>query len=380
MAVVVLVGNLAPSTEITFPRSSLPPLDHLRSSSSGKSRLYHLQDSTFIWARREPCTATSASTSTWAGTSSAIFLASISKGSISRGCCFRDGENRPLAAAWMWCRSRRSRPVAANFAGGAGGVGGGGESDEEDEGKDWEDKLRGRLKELEEMKELERRAEELRSRMMSEEGGEDGETEEEKRERVRKELEKLEQLAKEQTERRETAKLMFDLGQKAYGKGMYARAIEFLEGALTIIPRPTLLGGEVQIWLAMAYEANNRHRDCIDLYKQLEQTHPSVSIRRQAAELRYILQAPKLKISKEEMVTIPLIGSSYDRYAGTWTDKNKDQEKRKKVATANQSSSSTNYWGDFIEWRPPADWEKSRAFWLAVTLLLALVGLALLQN
>ena len=52
-------------------------------------------------------------------------------------------------------------------------------------------------------------------------------------------------MAKEQAERRATAQLMFELGQKAYGKGMYGRAIEFLEGALTIIPRPTLLGGEV---------------------------------------------------------------------------------------------------------------------------------------
>lgn len=38
---------------------------------------------------------------------------------------------------------------------------------------------------------------------------------------------------------------MFELGQKAYGKGMYSKAIEFLEAALTIIPRPTLFGGEV---------------------------------------------------------------------------------------------------------------------------------------
>lgn len=53
------------------------------------------------------------------------------------------------------------------------------------------------------------------------------------------------QLAKEQAERRKTAQLMFELGQKAYGRGMYGRAIEFLEAALTIIPRPTLLGGEV---------------------------------------------------------------------------------------------------------------------------------------
>ncbi|KAJ1396702.1 Tetratricopeptide-like helical domain superfamily [Sesbania bispinosa] len=176
-------------------------------------------------------------------------------------------------------------------------------------GDDWEEKLRMKVREFEERRELEKKAEELQSR---DGAGEDGteETEEEKRLRVRKELEKV---AKEQAERRATAQLMFDLGQKAYGRGMYGRAIEFLEGALTIIPRSTLFGGEIQIWLAMAYEANNRHKDCIALYQQLEKTHPSISIRRQAAELRYILQAPKLKITQEEMVTIPLIGSSYDR-------------------------------------------------------------------
>uniref|UniRef100_A0A2P2IVN6 Uncharacterized protein LOC103403069 n=1 Tax=Rhizophora mucronata TaxID=61149 RepID=A0A2P2IVN6_RHIMU len=176
---------------------------------------------------------------------------------------------------------------------------------------DWEKAMRKRVKESEEMRELERKAEELQSRAEEEsEGEESEESEEEKRKRVRKELEKV---AKEQAERRATAELMFELGQKAYGKGMYGRAIEFLEGALTIIPRPTLFGGEIQIWLAMAYEANNRHKDCIALYQQLEKNHPIVSIRRQAAELRYILQAPKLKITQEEMVTIPLIGSSYDR-------------------------------------------------------------------
>lgn len=53
------------------------------------------------------------------------------------------------------------------------------------------------------------------------------------------------QLAIEQAERRKTAKLMYELGQKMYGKGMYGRAIEFFEGALTIIPKATLFGGEV---------------------------------------------------------------------------------------------------------------------------------------
>lgn len=68
----------------------------------------------------------------------------------------------------------------------------------------------------------------------------------------------------------------------------------------------------------MAYDANNRHRDCIAVYQQLEKQHPCISIRRQASELRYILEAPKLKISKDEIVTIPLIGSSYDRFVFLW--------------------------------------------------------------
>ncbi|GKD77839.1 tetratricopeptide-like helical domain containing protein, partial [Tanacetum coccineum] len=158
---------------------------------------------------------------------------------------------------------------------------------------EWEKEMRIRVKEIEDSRELEKKAEEY-LQSGGDDGGEDEEeeeTEEEKRMRVRRELEKV---AKEQAERRKMAQLMFDLGQRAYGKGMYGRSIEYLEGALTIIPRPTLFGGEIQIWLAMAYEANNRHKDCIDLYRKLESSHPSLSIRRQAKDLRYILQAPKL--------------------------------------------------------------------------------------
>ncbi|XP_076943442.1 uncharacterized protein LOC143613679 [Bidens hawaiensis] len=246
---------------------------------------------------------------------------------------------------------------------------------------EWENEMRMRVKEIEDMRELEKKAEELQSRGEEEEedegesGGDGEETEEEKRERVRRELEKV---AKEQAERRKMAQLMFDMGQRAYGKGMYGRSIEYLEGALTIIPRPTLFGGEIQIWLAMAYEANNRHKDCIDLYRKLETSHPIIGIRRQAKDLRYILQAPKLKISQEEMVTIPLIGSSYDSYAGTWSDKNKDKDDKINRSTTNQMPSGRDYLGDFLVWRPPGDLANNQAFWAALVLWVALVGAALL--
>ncbi|GKV14577.1 hypothetical protein SLEP1_g25431 [Rubroshorea leprosula] len=266
---------------------------------------------------------------------------------------------------------------------------GNGNGFEEEEARyDWEKEMRKRLKEIEEKEELETKAEELLKKAEAEEGEGDGKelTEEQKMLRVRKELEKA---AQEQAERRATAKLMFELGQKAYGKGMYRRSIEFLEGALTIIPRPSLFGGEIQIWLAMAYEANNRHADCIELYLQLEEMHPNVSIRRQAADLRYIYQAPKIKITQEEMVTIPTITSydSYDGYGTVWIDKDKykykNWYKRRNGSTANQPPPSRDFLGelfDFLMWRPPVGLERNRAFWFALTLWFGLVGAALLQQ
>ncbi|XWS69068.1 hypothetical protein CRYUN_Cryun04dG0147900 [Craigia yunnanensis] len=303
-----------------------------------------------------------------------FFLASLSNKSQLE---YWDGENRSHRVV---ARGKANSKVkAVDFDAGSSddeGNGNGNGFEEEEEEYDWEKEMRKRVKEIEEMRELEKKAEELQSKAEAEESEGEGreEKEEEKRMRVRKELEKV---AKEQAERRETAQLMFELGQRAYGKGMYGRAIEFLEGALTIIPRPTLFGGEIQIWLAMAYEANNRHADCIALYQQLEKRHPSVSIRRQAAELRYILQAPKLKISQEEMVTIPLIGSNYDSYAATWSDKYKDKDQRRSGSTTNQLPSSRDFLGDFLVWRPPAGLEKNRVFWVALTLWFGLVGAAL---
>ncbi|CAH8360911.1 unnamed protein product [Eruca vesicaria subsp. sativa] len=286
-----------------------------------------------------------------------------------------DGEARIRRSLTRGKANSRANAVDYDEAGSSDDGGDGKEGDEEeDEGYDVEKDMKRRVKELQDMKELERKAEELQYKI-DEEGGDD-DSEEKKRMRVKRELEKV---AQEQAERRATAELMFELGQKAYGKGMYGRAIEFLEGALTIIPRPTLFGGEIQIWLAMAYEANNRHADCIDLYQQLEKRHPSPGIRRQASELRYILQAPKLKISQEEMVTIPMIGSSYDSYAVTWSDKERDRDRRMNDSTTNQlNSSEDDLLGKLLVWRPPVGMEKNKVFWLSLTLWFGLVGAALL--
>lgn len=69
---------------------------------------------------------------------------------------------------------------------------------------------------------------------------------------------------------------------------------------------------------------------------------------------------------------------SYGSYAGSWSDKYKDRDQnRGGLVTTNQLPSSRDYLADLLVWRPPKSWEKSRVFWLVLTLWVGLVGAAL---
>lgn len=47
-----------------------------------------------------------------------------------------------------------------------------------------------------------------------------------------------------------------------------------------------------------------RFDDCIQVYKMLENTHPEKRIRKLAEELRFIAQAPKLKVQSVRLTTM----------------------------------------------------------------------------
>ncbi|KAG6557380.1 hypothetical protein Mapa_001310 [Marchantia paleacea] len=227
------------------------------------------------------------------------------------------------------------------------------------------------MDEIEDMKELIAEAERLNKASQT-----DSATAEEREERARQAAAKLrEELAKrarEQAEQRKTAEKMYQLGQTAYARGMYDKSVELFEAALTNVQGTTNLGGEIQIWLAMAYDANNRHDDCIALYKRLEARHPNKQIKRQAADLRYILEAPKLKISREEMVSIPIIERDYDKTARTYSQKLRDRRRPKKKVPQEK-----DYLEDWLVWDPPR-WERNPYFWVALTVWLTLVGISLM--
>eukprot|EP00252_Welwitschia_mirabilis_P007837 TRINITY_DN19557_c0_g1_i1.p1 TRINITY_DN19557_c0_g1~~TRINITY_DN19557_c0_g1_i1.p1 ORF type:complete len:321 (+),score=62.05 TRINITY_DN19557_c0_g1_i1:145-1107(+) len=228
-----------------------------------------------------------------------------------------------------------------------------------------------RYKDLEDMRDLVKEAEKLQEEDAFAQTSNAEDIDEEKKKRLRYELAKR---AKEQAERRKTAGIMFLSGQRAYGKGMYRKSVELLENALQNVSESSLFGGEIQIWLAMAYDAQNRHSDCIALYESLEDNHPVPAIRKKAAELRYILDAPKLKITEAEMVTVPLLSPYYESSKDSWGQRYRKRMRR--YATSKGAEPTKDYYSDFWVWKRP-EWEKSPYFWVAVAMWLTLVGVAL---
>lgn len=69
---------------------------------------------------------------------------------------------------------------------------------------------------------------------------------------------------------------------------------------------------------------------------------------------------------------------SVHSYAVTWTDKDRDKERRMNESTTNQLNSSEDFLGKLLVWRPAVGMEKNRVFWLALTLWFGLVGAALI--
>jgi tetratricopeptide (TPR) repeat protein len=113
------------------------------------------------------------------------------------------------------------------------------------------------------------------------------------------------------TESIEIAKTRYQQGINAFEGGQYRQAVELLEIASAMLSRNTRLGGEVQIWLATAYEADGRVDDAIALCEQLKR-HPHAETSTQARRLQYIWKAPKLQRPKEWMTEIPDLGSISD--------------------------------------------------------------------
>lgn len=101
-----------------------------------------------------------------------------------------------------------------------------------------------------------------------------------------------------------TARHHYREGKAHVERGAYRQAIAQLQTAATLTPVQSPLGGEIRLWLAIAYEATQQQPLAIDLCRQLSQ-HPSVAVRKQGKQLLYILEAPSLTRHPEWCSQIP---------------------------------------------------------------------------
>ncbi|MGB3759774.1 MAG: tetratricopeptide repeat protein [Rivularia sp. (in: cyanobacteria)] len=110
----------------------------------------------------------------------------------------------------------------------------------------------------------------------------------------------------------EIARQRYRNGKAAFENGKYRQAVEELNRACALLERNSRLGGEVQIWLATAYEAAGRNQEAIELCELLKR-HPYPETSKDAKRLQYIFKAPKLERPKEWMTEIPDLGTLSDK-------------------------------------------------------------------
>lgn len=123
-----------------------------------------------------------------------------------------------------------------------------------------------------------------------------------------------------QDEKKALATEAFNLGQSAFERGRYRRAIAHFQTARTLTNPIGARGGEIQLWLVNAYIATGEQAEGLVLCRKLV-VHPDLETSRQSKRLLYILEAPELELKPEWVTQIPDLADLDDdqtrRYAQT---------------------------------------------------------------
>jgi tetratricopeptide (TPR) repeat protein len=96
----------------------------------------------------------------------------------------------------------------------------------------------------------------------------------------------------------------YQSGQIAFERGEYRQAVSYLLAALAQVQPNTRIGGEVQVWLATAFEATGQIQEAKALCQQLS-NHPNLDTRQASKRMLYIMQAPELTRHDEWLIKIP---------------------------------------------------------------------------
>ena len=113
---------------------------------------------------------------------------------------------------------------------------------------------------------------------------------------------KIDQLTN--AEKKAAAREQLAIGQSAFERGRYKKAIAHFQTALTFANPIGMRGGEIQLWLVNAYIAAGEEQAGLALCRKLIR-HPDLDTQRQSKRLLYILEAPELELKPEWTTKIP---------------------------------------------------------------------------
>ena len=96
----------------------------------------------------------------------------------------------------------------------------------------------------------------------------------------------------------------YQAGQIAFERGEYREAVTYFLAAIADVQPNTKIGGEIQLWLATAYEADGQIPEAKALCQKLS-NHPNLDTRQASKRMLYIMQAPELARRDEWSIKIP---------------------------------------------------------------------------
>ena len=101
---------------------------------------------------------------------------------------------------------------------------------------------------------------------------------------------------------------LYQEGISNFESGNYQQSIALLERARDLAILATVLGGDISIWLANAYDAAGKTEDAIAICRSLKK-HPVNKVRKSARYVLGILTAPPLSKLEGVVSEVPILRS-----------------------------------------------------------------------
>jgi tetratricopeptide (TPR) repeat protein len=112
----------------------------------------------------------------------------------------------------------------------------------------------------------------------------------------------------------ETVRDPLSYGVAAMRRGSYSAAVTAFEEAVAQAGGETSSkGGQTCVWLAQALYAQGDVKVAVAMLDRLQSGHPFSNVRKAAKEIKYILEAPQLKLDESNFVKMPDSSSLVER-------------------------------------------------------------------